>query len=144
VPVASDWQHLTLITQICVDSDGDGFGYPGHPENGCPEDNCPFVYNPEQEDTDGDGVGDACCCQGRVGDANGSGDDEPTLSDIAVIVDAKFISGDPTVIGCLSEADINQSGGAVPTIDDITIGDIGHLVDYLFITGESLGLADCL
>jgi hypothetical protein len=42
------------------------------------------------------------CCYGRVGDANGSGADEPT------------------------------------------IGDISILIDYLFITGSSLGLPECL
>ena len=44
----------------CFDSDGDWYGDPGHPENICPEDNCPTVYNPEQADGDGDGLGDVC------------------------------------------------------------------------------------
>jgi len=85
------------------------------------------------------------CCVGRVGDANGASGDEPTISDISVMIDAKFISGDPSVIACLAEADVNQSGGANPTPDDITISDISTLIDYLFITGpETAVLNDCL
>jgi len=83
------------------------------------------------------------CCSDRVGDANGAGGDEPTIGDVSVIIDALFISGIPDPIICLAEADINQSGGENPTLSDITIGDISELIDYLFITGQSLGLKSC-
>ncbi len=60
----SSWGIYGLTTfgldVICVDSDGDGLGDPGHPENTCPDDNCPYISNPQQEDTDGDGLGDVC------------------------------------------------------------------------------------
>jgi len=85
------------------------------------------------------------CCDSRVGDANFSGGDEPTIGDISVMIDAKFITGVCNgIIACLAEADVNQSGGIDPTCDDITIGDISILIDYLFITGPSLGLPSCL
>jgi hypothetical protein len=44
----------------CVDPDGDGFADPGYPATACPVDTCPDLPNPEQTDTDGDGLGDAC------------------------------------------------------------------------------------
>jgi cysteine-rich repeat protein len=49
----------------CVDSDGDGFHDPGYPDSGagcpaCTLDNCPSVPNPNQADSNNDGVGDAC------------------------------------------------------------------------------------
>jgi hypothetical protein len=44
----------------CVDSDGDGYGDPGYPENDCPVDNCPEVRNIDQTDMDTDGIGDVC------------------------------------------------------------------------------------
>jgi len=88
----------------------------------------------------------ATCCVGRVGDANGQSGDEPTISDISVMIDAKFISGTcEGKIVCLAEADANQSGGSDPTCDDITISDISTLIDYLFITGpETAVLNDCM
>ena len=51
---------LCALQVVCTDSDSDGFGDPGHPENTCPTDNCPTVANPLQIDTDADGIGDAC------------------------------------------------------------------------------------
>jgi len=53
----------------CTDTDGDGFGNPGFPQNTCPVDNCPFIYNPDQRDSDGDGVGDACVVCTALGPA---------------------------------------------------------------------------
>jgi hypothetical protein len=133
------------------DLDSDGLGDvcdADDDDDGIPDvsDNCPTVANPGQADGDSDGIGDACetCCLTRVGDANSSGDDEPTIGDVSVMIDALFISGDMAVIACLPEADINQSGGVSPTESDVTIGDVSYLIDYLFITGPTLGLADCL
>ncbi|MFQ5453135.1 MAG: M14 family zinc carboxypeptidase [Candidatus Zixiibacteriota bacterium] len=45
---------------VCIDSDNDGYGDPGHPENDCLEDNCPTIFNPDQLDSDNDGLGDIC------------------------------------------------------------------------------------
>jgi hypothetical protein len=111
------------------------------------------TINPGEFDIPLDGIDQDCngsdatgsCCSLRVGDANGTGGDEPTIGDISVMIDAKFITG--FCVGnivCLTEADINQSGATTPDCDDITIGDISILIDYLFITGSSLGLANCL
>ncbi len=89
--------------------------------------------------------GSSGCCVGRVGDVNGIGGDEPTIADVSAMIDAKFIAMMPCVdiIPCMQEADVNRSGGTNPTCADITLGDISILIDYLFITGTSLGLADC-
>ncbi len=114
--------------------------------------NCPDIFEPGVGTDPELGVDLAgfsfltrSCCTGRVGDANGNGGDEPTIGDISVLVDAKFISGTCYgIIDCREEADVNQSGGLFADCDHITIGDISMLIDYLFITGTSLGLADCL
>ena len=82
------------------------------------------------------------CCVDRVGDVNGYGWEEPTIGDVSAIIDMLFISG--AEVGCVSEADMNQSGGANPGPGDIKIGDISILIDHLFITGSSLELAECL
>jgi hypothetical protein len=67
-----DIQLFALTCGVCVDSDGDGYGDPDHPENTCPDDNCPYVYNPDQEDSDSDGVGDSCdICTDLDGDGYG-------------------------------------------------------------------------
>lgn len=49
------WVLLVFLTAftaaLCIDPDNDGH---------CDLDNCPGVYNPDQADSDGDGIGDAC------------------------------------------------------------------------------------
>lgn len=85
-------------------------------------------------------IAEGSCCLGKVGNVNGLDGDEPTLADIMVIVDMLFITGNQPE--CLLEADINQSGGADPTSEDISLGDVMFLVDHLFINKSEL--RDCL
>jgi hypothetical protein len=79
------------------------------------------------------------CCTGMVGNVNGADGDEPTISDIAMLIDHVFVSNQP--IWCAAEADINQSGGQNPQQGpngDITISDITILVDHVFISNRPL------
>jgi len=82
---------VLLNNLVCYDTDGDGYGDPMHPENQCDEDNCPYTFNPYQEDSDGDGTGDSCdtcidhplddCCNPRWG--NNSPEFTSALTDTA-------------------------------------------------------------
>jgi hypothetical protein len=95
------------------------------------------------------GLGSSNCCNGRVGNANGLGTypNEVTISDIQLLVTAKFISTLPCEqnLHCLTEADVNQSGGANPACKDITVADIQTLVNHLFIAGPvAAPLKSCL
>lgn len=85
------------------------------------------------------------CCQGRVGDANNSGQEVPTIGDISILIDAKFVSGTcDGLVTCFDEADINRSAAGPADCGDITIGDISLLTDYLFITGpQNMELFEC-
>jgi len=55
-----DEDEMGDVCDDCTDTDGDGYGNPGFPNNTCSLDNCPDNYNPDQEDSDEDGVGDVC------------------------------------------------------------------------------------
>ncbi len=98
-------------------------------------DNCPLVYNPDQDDANGDGVGDACCCVGKTGNVNGSVIEAPDLTDLSMLIGYLTITPTP-VLPCPLEANVSGTG----TID---LTDLSMLIGYLTITPTPI-LPDCL
>ena len=151
----------TLQLLACVDSDGDGFGYPHYPWSTCTVDNCPDSANPDQSDldgdtvgdvcdncpddpnqdqldTDGDGIGDVCddCCMPPIrGNIDYDAADAIDISDLVYLVDYMFNSG--PVPTCWQEANVDGSGPVDPDDgpQDIDISDLVYLVDYMFSGG---------
>jgi len=80
-----------------------------------------YVYL--MEDTDGDGIGDACCC-GLRGDCDGSG--AVNVSDLTSLVSYLFQGG--VKPGCPEEGDADASG-------ETNVSDLTYLVAYLFQGG---------
>jgi len=87
-------------------------------------DNCIDDYNPDQTDTDGDGVGDARCCLGVRGNVNGIG--EIDIADVTYLVAYAFKGGPAPP--CPVEASVDGIG-------EIDIADVTFLVAYSFKSG---------
>jgi hypothetical protein len=98
----------------CTDSDGDGFGDAGFPDNTCAADNCPSIANPSQSDHDADGVGDACDCLADIAPAGSGGDGAVDVDDLVeVILGWGGCPAPPTIC----HADIDDSGSV--DVDDL-------------------------
>jgi hypothetical protein len=120
--VAIVFDTASVSRRACgFDVDGDGH---------CPGcDNCPDTYNPTQQDTDHDGIGDACdaCCIGERGNVDGSSDNLVTMGDLTVMIDHLFITLTP--LACSDEGNVDLSPDGL-----ITMGDLTVMIDHLFIS----------
>jgi len=116
-----------LACEFLPDTDGDGFA------DG--SDNCPYVYNPLQEDANNDGLGDSCCCVGTVGNIDCDGIVD--ITDLQVLVDHEFISLAP--LCCEISSNINHPGSGYASTDEvIDITDVQLMVDCLFLSLDPL------
>jgi len=101
-----------------------------------PYDNCPETYNPGQEDSDGDEIGDAC--DYTCGDANS--DQNVNISDAVYIINFTF-GGGPAPEP-LESADVNCD-------ISVNVSDAVYIINFTFSGGhnpcnpDGIGEPDC-
>ena len=78
----ADHDGIPNLYDDCTDTDSDGFGNPEFSSNVCPPDICPYVADPEQLDSDGDGIGDACDVCPDLPGADQTDTDDDGLGDL--------------------------------------------------------------
>jgi len=129
--LAPDWSGPHCY-YVHYEPDGDGDGVPDV------LDNCPEISNPSQEDTDSNGVGDACCCLGIRGNVNSDDLDKINIADLTYLVAYLFGTTTGPAPGCPLEGNVNGD-----VWEFINIADLSYLSGYLFGTPSGDPPPDC-
>ncbi|MCH7878574.1 MAG: thrombospondin type 3 repeat-containing protein [candidate division Zixibacteria bacterium] len=113
--------ELTVEIEFIEFKDFDGDGVADQ------NDNCPTVPNPDQLDSNDNGIGDACdgCCD-TAGDANNSGG--VNIADVTFLI-ARIFAGGPAP-ACDNEADANGD-------NSVNIADVTYLIARIFAGGPA-------
>lgn len=113
---------------LCDGVDSDRDGWPDVVGSApCGVDNCAANYNPAQEDTNNDGIGDACCCLGTRGNINDDPSDATNIADVTYLVAYLFGIPPGPAPNCPIEANANGDPA-----ESVNVSDLTYLVAYLF------------
>jgi len=148
---SEQWYSLIITSEEikCFDSDNDGYGNPESPDNSCPIDNCPEIYNPDQDDHDADGIGTLCdnCPDNynpgqedsdfdSIGDAcdyvcgNVDNDEDGLVNILDVVYLLNYIYKDGPEPFYMASADVKYD-------ELINILDVVHLINYIYKDGPN-------
>ena len=140
--MGTDDSNQGFVLGTCADSDHDGYGDSDDPSNTCPPDNCPEVFNPEQSDSDGDLIGDAC--DACPIDPDNDADEDAWCANVdncPEVFNPDQADSDGDGVGnacCCIDLTGNVDNDPEELVD---LGDLTKLIDYLFI---SFGEPDCI